>query len=151
MRLSGKKLIVPNSEESKLAAEVLKALRSTEEPHRFKLEFPSSSGQSQTVTLSSLTARLLLEILEHISSGEAVGILPIRKDLTTQEAAELLNVSRPFVIGLLEKGEIPFRRVGTHRRIPLTALLAYKRKTDVARDEALDFLAAEAQELKLGY
>ena len=151
MRLSQKKLIIPNSEDSKLAGETLKALRSAEETQGLKLVLPTAGGRHHSINLPPLAARLLVEILEHISSGDAVGVLPIRKDLTTQEAAELLNVSRPFVIGLLEKGEIPFRLVGSHRRIPLAVLLAYKRKTDAARDEALDLLAAEAQELKLGY
>ncbi len=75
--------------------------------------------------------------------------MPLRKEVTTFEAAEILNVSRPFVIGLLEKREIPFRMVGTHRRIPLSALLEYKCKTAAIQEEALDFLAAQAQELKL--
>jgi len=78
-----------------------------------------------------------------------MSIIPLRMEVTTHEAAEILNVSRPFVIGLLEKGEIPFRKVGTHRRIPLSALLEYKRRTDAIQDEALDFLATQAQELKL--
>ena len=99
--------------------------------------------------LSPLAIKLLIEILRQTASGNALSIVPLRKELTTYEAAELLNVSRPFVIGMLEKGEIPFRKVGTHRRIPLSALLEYKDKTGAIRDEALDFLAAQAQELKL--
>lgn len=103
------------------------------------------------MTVPPLVVNLLVEFLRQIASGNALGILPVRKEVTTQEAAELLNVSRPFVISLLQKGEIPFRMVGSHRRIPLTPLLAYKHKTDAARDKALDFLAAQAQELKLRY
>jgi excisionase family DNA binding protein len=96
-----------------------------------------------------LALKLLIEILKQMASGNAVSIVPLRKEVTTHEAADILNVSRPFVIGLLEKGDIPFRKVGTHRRIPLAALLEYKCKTDAVQDEALDFLAAQAQELKL--
>jgi excisionase family DNA binding protein len=152
MRTIAKKLIVPTPEESKLAIEALGALPSNANKlHLVKLELPTSSGASQSVPLPPRVVNLLVELLRQTASGNAVSVLPVRKEVTTQDAAELLNVSRPFVIGLLQKGEIPFRMVGSHRRIPLTALLAYKHKTDAARDEALDFLAAQAQELKLGY
>ena len=90
-----------------------------------------------------------METLSEVANGNAVRLLQIRRELTTHEAAELFGVSRTHLIGLLEKGVIPYRLVGSHRRIALTDLLAYKVKTDAHRKEALDAIAAEAQELKL--
>jgi excisionase family DNA binding protein len=152
MRSISKIAALPASADSKAALETLKALSTSAGPsakEAVRLHFRSRTGASQNVPLPPLALQLLIEILRQTAAGNAVSVVPLRKEVTTHEAAEMLNVSRPFVIGLLEKREIPFRKVGTHRRIPLVALLKYKCKTDVIRDEALDFLAAQAQELKL--
>ena len=84
---------------------------------------------------------LLLVILNNLQSGNAISIIPERQQLTTQRAADILGVSRPFLVGLVEAGEIPFHMVGRHRRIYLSDLLEYKRRRDAARHEAINNMA----------
>ena len=108
-----------------------------------KLFGPSKDG----VPIPSALRRVLVAAARQLAEGNGVSILPVMAEVTTQQAADLLNVSRPFVVGLLDKGEIPFHKVGTHRRIRLKDLLAYRRRRDASRRAIIDRLAAEAQEL----
>jgi excisionase family DNA binding protein len=92
---------------------------------------------------------LLLQILEGMQQGKAISIVPVMQDLTTQQAAGMLGVSRPFFVKLLESGKLPYHLTGTHRRVYLKDLLAYKQHRDRERHEALNRLAQEAEEAGL--
>lgn len=111
----------------------------------------ATGGCKETVVLPSAAVRLLLDMLAQIAAGHAVSVVPIQAELTTQQAADMLNVSRPFLVSLLERGELPFHKVGTHRRVRFGDLLAYRRREQDARHQALDELARQGQELGLGY
>jgi excisionase family DNA binding protein len=94
-------------------------------------------------------AVLLARILGFLANGEGVSVMPHTAELTTQQAAEFLNVSRPYLVKLLESGEIPFRLVGTHRRVKFRDLSEYKSRDDLARRRAADQLTQVTQELGL--
>lgn len=143
---------LPSAEEVALAREssrTLAAVLDTRDDTQ-QIELSTQSG-SQRVTVPVSALRMLVEILTLVGAGNAVSIIPIHAELTTQEAADLLNVSRPFLIAVLDRNEIPFRKVGTHRRIRYQDVLAYKDSIDSARKKSLEELAAQAQALKLGY
>lgn len=120
-------------------------------PHEIRMQFLDEDAPRNAFSLPAPALRLLNEILKEMAKGNAVTLMPINAMLTTQEAADILNVSRPFLVGLLEAGKIPYQRLGSHRRILLQDLMAFKEKTDAARADAMRQLTEEAQELDMGY
>ncbi len=112
---------------------------------RLRLVGPEGQG----IDLPESLHALVREIVRVLTRGDAVSIVPISKELTTQEAADLLNVSRQYLVRLLERGEIPYHKVGTHRRIAFADLIEYKRRRDEERHRGLDELTRMSQELGL--
>lgn len=143
--------VMPSEQDASLALESSRILsRHLSGDDEVKLEL-STDREPKSFVIPAAAARLLVEMLTQMARGNPVMLMPLHAELTTQEAAEHLNVSRPFLVGLLEKGEVPFRKVGTHRRVMFKDLLAYKERTDQARLETLGKLAEEAQKLDMGY
>lgn len=105
---------------------------------------------TETLEVPRAAVELLARILAHMATGQGVSIVPAHAELTTQQAADLLNVSRPFLIGLLEAGKIEYRTVGTHRRVKAASLHEYIRSDDRNRRKAADELSALNQEMGLG-
>jgi excisionase family DNA binding protein len=144
---------LPSAAEIEIARESSRdlavALTSRAESQQF--DFRDENGGMHSVKLPTTVLKLLVNVLSEIGQGNAVSIIPIHAELTTQEAADLLNVSRPYFVQVLEKGDIPFRRVNTHRRVRYQDVIDYKRRIDDARLAALDELTAQAQELGMGY
>jgi len=106
------------------------------------------SGEGASTTVSPELAEALLALVSRIARGEEVTVLASEALLTTQQAADLLNVSRPFVSKLLQEGVIPFVQVGAHRRIRVADLAAYKAKRDGERSAMLDDLARMGQDVE---
>jgi excisionase family DNA binding protein len=103
------------------------------------------------LSLPAEALRALGRILEEMAEGNAVLLTPIQPELTTNQAANLANVSRPFMCKLLDSGEIAHRKVGRNRRVPYRELLKYIEANHARSKAARDELAAEAQELNMGY
>ena len=142
--------VAPSEEEALLAEESARSL-SPYQSKDLRVTIPGNGKGERTVTLPASAVRLLVRLLLEMAEGNAVTLIPIHAEMTTQQAAQLLGVSRPFLIGLLEGGKLKFRKVGTHRRITFRDLIEYKRKIDAERAKVLDELAAQAQKLKMGY
>jgi len=137
----------PSKEEVELArksAQRLAPLARREQRLALRVD---DAGREETIELPAGAVRLLQAILEEMASGRGVTIVSQNAELTTQQAADFLNVSRPFLVQLLEQKKLPFRLVGTHRRVRFEDVLRYKESIDSERRKVLDQLAAEAQEI----
>jgi len=107
--------------------------------------------QPHSIALPSAAVKLLVDILKELAQGNAVKVIPVHAEVTTQEAADLLNASRPHLVKLVEAGELPFHKTGKHRRIRLSALMAYKAKRDARSEAVMMALTRQAQDLDTGY
>ena len=138
--------LVPEPKDAELAASALRELGTALDTDG-SVRLHISGRANVVVPRSALTA--LAQVLESFAQGEGVTVVPAHAELTTQQAADALNVSRPFLIRLLDAGQIEFRTVGTHRRVKAASLVRYLREDDARRVAAADALAAEAHELGL--
>lgn len=146
-------LVNPTESESQQAKETSRLLAQLLPPHAQDLQIQAKDlqGHIQELLLPASAVRLLVALLTEMAQGNAVTLMPYHAELTTQQAADFLNVSRPYLVKLLERGEMPFHKTGKHRRVRFEDLLVYQQKLREARSLALDQLTAEAQELDLGY
>lgn len=110
-----------------------------------------SESESEKIELPKSAVEVLNKTFSYLAQGKNVTVIPQTVDITTQQTADILRVSRPFVVKLLETGEIPFHKVGKHRRVLLEDVIAYKERIDKQRLKTLEKLSAEAQALDLGY
>lgn len=117
----------------------------------FSLRVLVGDGVEDPIELPEDALRMLVEILSLMARGDAVNLVPVHAEMTSQAAADFLSVSRPFLVSLLEAGVIPHHKTGAHRRVYLRDLLLYRTRRDAECEVALNALAEQAQGPKLGY
>lgn len=146
-----KRTFTPDAEEVRQARQTREAVEHKRRQTGSPLELVVRGEDGGELRIPDVFVRILFDALDAAAAGHSVGIVALEEELTTQEAADLLNVSRPFLVGLLEKGEMPFRKTGSHRRIRLADVLEYKRRRDEEAERSYRELVAENQKLGLGY
>ena len=118
---------------------------------QFETQHIQIFDDQKQVELPTSALRLLVDILAELADGNAVKVVPVHAELTTQEAADLLNVSRPHLVKLLEEGVLAYHRTGKHRRVRFADLMHYKETRERASEQAMAELAQQSQELGMGY
>jgi len=144
--------VKPTPNEAVLAQETSQRLATMlDKKADVKLQILEQERSDEVLIVPASAMRLLVHILSEMAQGNAVTLTPIQAELSTQQAADLLNVSRPYLVQLLENGEIPHHKVGTHRRVLFEDVVRYKEDVKAKRRLALEELTAQAQELNMGY
>jgi excisionase family DNA binding protein len=138
----------PSDADVRLARECSERLRGVLQADH-PLRFTALDAHGVTVEIPAPAAELLLRVLNQMAEGNAVTLVPIHAELTTQQAADMLGVSRPFVVKEIEAKRLPARKVGAHRRILFGDLMGYKQRADAGRQQALAELAALDEEVGL--
>ncbi len=142
---------LPNKQEIEQAKQSSRTLSKYTDTERVHLKIKGSNKESDELVLPGHVVQLLLDILSEMAQGNAINVMPIHAELTTQEAANILNVSRPHFVKLVDNREIPCHKVGTHRRVLAQDVLDYKQRIDAQRHKVLDELTALSQEMEMGY
>ena len=139
--------IVPDEADTKVAAESSRILAAAQPQGELRVTLDNG----KEILLPKAASKLLSHVLLEMSNGNAVTLVPVHAEFTTQEAADYLNVARPYFVKLLEAGKLPFAKIGTHRRIRFEHLKRYKEEQQQRSAAAQRKLAAISQELGLGY
>jgi excisionase family DNA binding protein len=145
-------LHLPSEEEVNAAKELSRPLSKYADKERVRVSIKGEDdGVADEMVIPGQFVQIMLRVFSEMSKGNAINILPVHYELSTQEAANLLNVSRPYLVKLLENGDIPFHKVGVHRRVKFEDVMKYKSDIDGKRYEALSELAALSQDMGMGY
>jgi excisionase family DNA binding protein len=140
--------VLPSSDDVELAVQASRHLsRARHEGAELRVQMEGG----EEIRLPKAVSELLYHLLTEMAKGNAVTLFPIHAELTTQEAADYLHVSRPYLVRLLEQGKIRFHMVGTHRRVRFSDLETFRKAAEDERKIVMDELAAQAQELGMGY
>ncbi|WP_391852432.1 excisionase family DNA-binding protein [Vibrio cyclitrophicus] len=116
-----------------------------------RINVVDKSGKTHEITIPASALNMMIEVLTQLGQGNSVSITPIHAELTTQEGADMLNMSRPTFIKLLDSGDIPFSRTGNRRKVAYADLMEYKHRLEEDRLTALAELSALDQEMDMGY
>lgn len=140
---------VPSEEDARLSKESSRILSSHVGENAAQFKVVEEDGTEQAVAIPASAYRLLVDVLAQMSEGKAVTLVPVHAELTTQEAADFMNVSRPYLIKQIEAGELACRKVGRHRRIRFDDLVAYKKRMAAMSSQAMDEIVELSEALGL--
>ena len=144
--------VAPTETEALLAKETSQRLMFfLDEKKDLPIQIREKGKKAEEIVLPASALRALVNLLAEMAKGNAVTLIPIEAELTTQQAADYLNVSRPYLVRLLDEKKIPCRKVGTHRRVLFQDLQKYKEKDTEERLRILTQLTEQAQQLDMGY
>lgn len=129
-------------------AELSAFLRAHPTPTR-RVQLCTEEGKHTPIVIPAVAFKFFVDVLAELANGNAVTVAPVHAELTTQQAADLLNVSRPYLIKLLDEKRLPYRKVGNRRKVQLVDVLDFKRRDDAQRQQVLDELTQEAEKLGL--
>lgn len=148
---SSSQLHLPTEEETRQAEESSRTLAKYADAERVTVSLRAGKNQKDNLILPGHVLQILLDVLAEMAKGNAISLVPYHQEIGTQQAANILNVSRPHFVKLLESGEIPFHKVGSHRRVLLRDLLEYQQQLTQDRANTLDELAQLSQQNNMGY
>ena len=153
--MSAEVVFLPTAEDSEQAKDssrvLAQALASYSDDDRVRMTIQSNSGISDELVLPGDIMNLLLTVLTQVSQGNAISLVLMHQEISTQQAADLLSVSRPHLVKLLEQNSIPFRKVGSHRRVKLTDVMTYRNTIDKERHKTLDELSGLSQDIGMDF